>query len=112
MEQIITELLLALIPLLVGIMTALLYRYTGIKVEDKHAETLKKALRTGVLVAIEKRDLGDGGAAAWGAIREEVLQHVRSSVPDAISKLNPSEWILDNLGIAELQKVRLKLPLN
>lgn len=80
---------------------AILQKYTGVKIEEKHMNALHSALMTGAAAAVAKKSAG----ASQAALQQEVVQHVIKSVPDAIKKLNPSDEVLGNLAMAAVERV-------
>lgn len=65
-------------------------RWTGIQIQARHRDALHSAIRTGVLVSIDK---GLGGPALSAAVRE----YVALSVPDALTALGPTGDVLEAL---------------
>ncbi|MBD9528366.1 hypothetical protein IB235_16235 [Paracoccus sp. PAR01] len=69
----------------------------GIEIEAKHREALQSAILTGARLAI-------AGRLDTAAAIQLILKHVSVSVPDAVTALQPSAEVLENLARAKLQE--------
>lgn len=93
-----------LIELAVGAIAVAIYRVTGVMIDEKHMRALHSAAMTGVRVGIESGLSGD-------ALRRVALEHVRSSVPDAVNRLTGGDQtVLGRLVQAKLQEALGRLP--
>lgn len=72
----------------------------GLEIEARHREALHSALMSGVRAAIE-----DGPGAAKDVLVEKAVTYARDSVPDAITRLRPSEAVLRRLVFAKLKEI-------
>lgn len=89
-----------LLELVLGLAVMAFYRWTGILIEEKHMRALHSAAVTGVRLAME-------GKAVGPAIAEVALNHMRSSVPDAIRKLaGGNESVLMRIIQAKLNEIK------
>lgn len=71
----------------------------GLDIEAKHRDALHQALMTGARLAASRQ------LDAAKAI-DLILGYVRTSVPDAIGKLNPPQSVLENLAKAKIEEVK------
>lgn len=69
----------------------------GIEIEAKHREALQSAILNGARMALE------GNLTGQAAIRL-ILSHVQASVPGAVTALQPTKTVLENLAKAKLQE--------
>ena len=76
---------------------------TGIKVEQAHQESLHRAIKTAVESAIFH-----GPQVALGTIKNNVVQHLYESVPDAMKALTPGDGVLDRLIERYALEARIK----
>jgi hypothetical protein len=65
---------------------------TGIRIEEKH----QRALHQGILTAVESALQGNAGQSGQ-MLRAHVMNHLRESVPDALTALTPGDGVLDRL---------------
>lgn len=70
-----------------------LRKWVGIQIEDKHRVALHSALMTGIRTAIEKNP-----GAARDLLVNDAVAYARQSVPDAIKKLSPDNFILRRIA--------------
>ena len=68
----------------------------GIEIEARHREALHSALMTGVRRALAS------GLQEREAVAEATVNHVRTSVPDALAALNPAPRQLVDVAEATL----------
>lgn len=92
------EALMSLVTLAIGYATILIKRATGVQIEEKHRAALHSAIRTGVLIAMEK-------GLDKGALVQVAKDYARQSVPDAIRYLVPGEGVLESLIVAKAQEI-------
>lgn len=92
------EAIMSLITLALGYGTLLIRRWTGIQIEEKHMRALHSALRSGVLIGVERGLDKD-------ALVQVAKDYARQSVPDAIRYLVPGEGVLESLILAKVQEV-------
>ncbi|WP_421579107.1 hypothetical protein [Shinella sp. M31] len=85
--QVLPALVDALTPLLVAVLVGLIYRWTGIQIEQKHMLALQSALQNGARLMLKPN-----------ASIEEAIAYVQASVPDALAKFRAG----DPSRIAEL----------
>lgn len=80
---------------------------TGLEIEAYHRDALHRALTTGARAALSKIDgTWDLNASAIRKeIHDQVKAYIQKSVPDAISKLNPTDGVKDDLVNAAIEKV-------
>ncbi|WP_428429519.1 hypothetical protein [Pararhizobium sp.] len=81
------EIAIVLIVALVGAITELVRRYTGISIEAKHREALQSALQNGARLLI---------ATAFD--RDHAIDYVIASVPDALKALKVDQTDRDRIG--------------
>lgn len=98
------DLIWAAITALIGYAVTLIKAKTGIEIEAKHREALHSAMTTGALLALAKLGIG----ADKAALAESAVDYAKTSVPDAIKKLSPSDDTLANLAVSKLQSVLTK----
>lgn len=65
---------------------------TGIRIEQAHQDSLHRAIKSAVESAIFH-----GPDVAVGTLKAHVVQHLRESVPDALTALTPGDGVLDRL---------------
>lgn len=65
---------------------------TGIAIEREHRDALHEAIMTAVESAMKH-----GPDVAFDTLRAHVVQHLRESVPDALTALTPGDTVLDRL---------------
>ncbi|WP_312530438.1 hypothetical protein, partial [Paracoccus sp. (in: a-proteobacteria)] len=70
----------------------------GIDIEAKHRDALHSALMTGARLALQR------GLTGQEAINQ-ILQHIKISVPDAVIGVDARAEVLDNLAKAKLQEI-------
>lgn len=91
------ELLVAVIGLILTvalpILSARLYRWTGIKIEEKHQKALHEAIATWSYSAVTR-----GIQPASKQAYDDLLIYLRQSVPDALRVLGPSADVLVRLA--------------
>lgn len=87
LAQILPPLIDALIPILGLIITTLLYRWTGVQLEQKHMLALQSALQNGARLMMKP-----------GATIDDAIDYVEKSVPDALANFRAR----DRPRIAEL----------
>lgn len=75
-----------LTPMLVAVIAALIYRWTGVQVEQKHMLALQSALQNGARLLLVGKTVDDA------------IDYVSGSVPDALASFRAG----DRLRIAEL----------
>lgn len=106
------DILNAVLPHLLEIMAALLTTVLsaaalkakakwGIEIEAKHREALHSAIMSGIMAATAQKLTG-------GRVIDFALAHARSSSPDAITALQASQAVLQNLAEAKLKQLGLK----
>ena len=80
---------------------------TGLEIEAYHREALHRALTTGARAAISKMDgtWDTNAATIRSEMQKQVKDYIQKSVPDAISKLNPSDVVKDDLVNSAIEKV-------
>lgn len=86
LAQILPLLIDALTPVLVGVIAALIYRWTGVQIEQKHMIALQSALQNGARLLLK------------GKTVEDAIDYVERSVPDALTSFRAR----DRPRIAEL----------
>lgn len=69
-----------LVELILVSIAAMIKKYVGVQIDEKHMRALHSAALTGVKVAIETGLTGD-------RVRDAALKYVRTSVPDAVKRL-------------------------
>ncbi|SEN18646.1 hypothetical protein SAMN04488103_103315 [Gemmobacter aquatilis] len=82
-----TELIACAIAALVAQAVAALRRWTGIQIDQRHADRLSAAINRAVGLALE-RQLGRPRA------RELVVSYLRETVPEALAAVQPSDEAL------------------
>ncbi len=91
------ELLVAAISLVLTItlpiITARIYRWTGVRIEEKHMKVLHEAISTWAFTAVT-RGVNPASREAY----EDLLAYLKQSVPDALKALGPSAEVL--IGLA------------
>ncbi|MDO5631117.1 MAG: hypothetical protein Q4G22_04695 [Paracoccus sp. (in: a-proteobacteria)] len=70
----------------------------GIEIEARHREALHSALMSGIRAAILKGLRGDAAV-------DMAIAHATASVPDALSRLQPSADVLISIATAKLEEV-------
>jgi len=65
---------------------------TGVQIEARHREALHEAIKSGVESAIKH-----GPKVAVGTMRAHVVQHLKESVPGALTALTPGDGVIDRL---------------
>lgn len=84
--QVLPALIDALTPILVAALVGIIYRWTGIQIEQKHMLALQSALQNGARLLLSGKSL------------EDAIDYVEGSVPDALAKLK----VEDRFRIEEL----------
>ncbi len=91
------ELLVAVIGLILTvalpILSARIYRWTGVKIEEKHMTALPEAISTWAYTAVT-RGLNPASREAY----DDLLAYLKQSVPDALRVLGPSADVLVGLA--------------
>ena len=95
----ILDALMALVFLALTAGAAAIRRWTGVQIEEKHLRSLHSAIRTGVVVSLDK---GLSGAALSAAVRE----YINLSVPGALKALGPAGDVIETLIAAKIAEVR------
>lgn len=111
LTQIYTQLQPALIDI-VGVLigAAILYvsnmirQKTGLEIEARHREALHSALMSGVQAGLRA-----GPTAARDVLIERAVAYAQASVPDAIRKLGPRDFILRQLAESKVNEVLTRL---
>ncbi|WP_353429011.1 hypothetical protein [Paracoccus denitrificans] len=109
MDGLLTELSAAILPALVALFgtvaTIIINRASkvaqerwGIEIEARHREALQSALMSGIRAALSRGLSGDAAIRA-------AIHHAGSSVPDAITALNPASGVLKSIAEAKLREV-------
>lgn len=98
------DLIGAAVTALLGYAVTLIKAKTGIEIEAKHRDALHSAMTTGALLALAKLGIGANKAALATA----AVDYAKTSVPDAIKKLSPSDGTLADLAAAKIQSVLTK----
>ena len=75
LAQVLPAIFDALTPILVTLILALVYRWTGVQVEQKHMLALQSALQNGARLLLTGKTVDDA------------VSYVERSVPDALAKL-------------------------
>lgn len=70
----------------------------GVEIEARHREALHSAVMSGLLAALAR-------GLPQGAVIEAAIDHVESSVPDALGKLAPAPGVLRAIVESKLQSV-------
>ena len=95
--QSISELAVALVSLIftvvIPIVAARIYQFTGIKIEEKHMKALHEAINSWVGDAILK-----GVTEANEAAMADLVAYLNRSVPDAMKFFNPSLKVLATIA--------------
>nr|WP_298099737.1 hypothetical protein [uncultured Shinella sp.] len=86
LAQVFPALIDAITPILVALLVGLIYRWTGIQIEQKHMLALQSALQNGARLLLTGKSIDDA------------ISYVQRSVPDALTKLGAA----DRSRIAEL----------
>lgn len=86
LAQILPLLIDALTPALVAVIAALIYRWTGVQIEQKHMLALQSALQNGARLLLKGKTVDDA------------IDYVERSVPDALANFRAR----DRPRIAEL----------
>ncbi|WP_050746304.1 MULTISPECIES: hypothetical protein [unclassified Shinella] len=86
LAQFLPALIDALTPMLVAVIAALIYRWTGVQVEQKHMLALQSALQNGARLLLAGKTVDDA------------IDYVARSVPDALETFRSG----DRSRIAEL----------
>lgn len=73
-------------------------RKWGIDIEAKYQTDLHTALTTAARLALAKQMTGEAAIAL-------ILDYARRSVPDALSKLNPPQAVIENLAKSKIEAV-------
>lgn len=74
-------------------------RKWGIDIEAKYQTDLHTALTTAARLALAKQMTGEAAIAL-------ILDYARRSVPDALSKLNPPQAVIENLAKSKIEAVK------
>lgn len=77
---------------IIGLAAAAFTRWTGIRIEQAHQDSLHRAIKSAVESAIYH-----GPTVAVETLKVHVVQHLRESVPDALKALTPGDGVLDRL---------------
>ncbi|RHZ90456.1 hypothetical protein D1114_23105 [Cereibacter sphaeroides] len=83
---------------LIGFATVRFQRWTGIQIEARHREALHSAIMTAARVAVAR-------GLTREVASEFVAAYVRTSVPDALKRLQPSAETMDALVRSKLLEV-------
>lgn len=109
MHDILTAVLTAIMPQLLELIAVVasilatvairqLSKWLGLRIEGQHREALHRAITTGIVSALSA---GFDKRAAISA----AVQYARSSVPDAVKALKPTEAVLLDIANAKLTEV-------
>src|SRR5215211_8707974 len=111
-ESLVSTVLQAVLAVAVPLGVGIFYRYTGIRIEEKHATWLQQAILTGIGNFIAKRgvtavSLMTGPAAGLDATtRAEAIlaaiDYAKTSVPDAIKALDASDDVMAKIAQSKL----------
>ena len=74
-------------------------RKWGIDIEAKYQADLHTALTTAARLALSKQLTG-------AAAMDLILDYAKRSVPDALSKLNPPQAVIENLAKSKIEAVK------
>lgn len=85
------------------IVTARVYRWTGLRIEEKHQRALHEAAMTWAQNAVAR-----GPAAATAQAGQELEAYLRRSVPDALRALAPSADVLVQIAGRYLRQAGAK----
>jgi hypothetical protein len=77
----------------------------GVQIEARHREALHSALLTGVQAALDQ-----GPSAGRDAIVRQAIDYARTSVPRAIKKLGPDNFVLRKMAERYANDVLGRLP--
>lgn len=105
LEPYILEILGIIITAAIAFIAAQVKRWTGIEIEAKHRDALHSAVMSGVESALQK-----GVGPASDQLVEEAIAYAKASVPDAIAKLAPDNFILRRLAERYVRKALDRLP--
>jgi len=111
-ESLVSTILQAVLAIAVPLGVGIFYRYTGIKIEEKHATWLQQAILTGVANFLAKRGVTAGSlilgaesglsAATRSEAMTSAIAYARSSVPDAIKALGASDDVMAKIAQSKL----------
>lgn len=82
----------------------LIRQKTGLEVEARHREALHSALMSGVMAGLRA-----GPDAARDVLIDRAVAYAKSSVPDAIRKLGPKDFVLRQLAEAKVNDLLTRL---
>ncbi len=87
LQQLLPPLVEALVPILLALLSALVFRFTGIEIEAKHRAALQSALANAAKLLLVR-----------GTTVDDAIDYVERSVPDALTRFKAR----DRPRIAEL----------
>ena len=90
----IMEIVAVLLSMVLLFLSNLARVWLGVQIEARHREALHSALLTGVKAALDQ-----GPSAGRDAIVRQAIDYARTSVPQAIKKLGPDNFILRKLAV-------------
>jgi len=76
----------------VGHPAATFQNKTGIEIDEKHLRAFHAAIKTGVESALRH-----GVDASVSTVRAHVVQHLKESVPEALTRLTPGDGVVNRL---------------
>lgn len=109
-DPILFELILsAVVSLTLGIITILLNRFVGIKIEEKHRQVLHSALQSGIMAAINHSRSGTQDIHSADDLLDFAIEYARRSSGDAIDHFrnNPElRGVLYDIARSKLEDIR------
>lgn len=88
------------LTLTLPVLSARLYRWTGIRIEEKHMRALHEAIATWAHSAVT-RGIQPASTQAY----DDLMAYLRQSVPDALKALGPPAAVLTQLAGRYLAQV-------
>lgn len=104
MQFLTPELIGTIIIGLLGVLSFILQRYTGIKIEEKHKRDLHDALMSGVMAAVVHCP-----SAGLDVLKLQGIRHAQHSVPGALKALIPGDTVLDTIAARYVTEAMAKM---
>lgn len=104
LEPYVTMVVSAAVFALLTYVTALIKKWTGIKIEAAQRDALHSALMTGVASELASRGVKAGAVLLEqkGGVIQSAVEYAEKSVPDAIKNLAPSRQVMSDIAASKI----------
>lgn len=104
LQPVLTETISVLIGAALLFLANLIRQKTGLDIEARHRDALHRALMSGVTAGLR-----DGPDVAKDVLITRAVEYAKSSVPDAIRKLKPEDFVLRKLAESKVGEVLARI---